>query len=96
MPILICQDCSTRIGKNKNKKGDQHDEHNNGLPGINLIRCPLCKEENCVVRAGEVQLTNNGKQSKKRMSGSNIESLNMAKTVLKWGGGHSRKKHKKK
>ena len=72
VPVLMCDGCmSSKM--NKDEK--------------NLIRCPLCVDENITVKADEVDWTNNGLsicQSK--------ESGKAAPSVLKWGGGHATEK----
>lgn len=50
-----------------------------------LLRCPLCVEENVTVRADDVEYTNNGVAVKGHEKGA-------APSVLKWGGGHAKKK----
>lgn len=53
-----------------------------------LIRCPLCVEQNVTVRAAEIELTENGIKGKAPEQ----RSGKAAPSVLKWGGGHAASK----
>mmetsp|Transcript_3063 Transcript_3063/g.6284 ORF Transcript_3063/g.6284 Transcript_3063/m.6284 type:complete len:210 (+) Transcript_3063:1133-1762(+) len=72
VPVLMCDACMS----SKANKDDQ-----------NLIRCPLCIEEDVTVRANEVDWTNNGVAVCK-----SSEKGKVAPSVLKWGGGHASQK----
>ena len=54
----------------------------------NLLKCSLCKEENCVVAASEISTTNNGINSESTVR------EGVASTVCKWGGEFSKKRKK--
>ena len=68
------------------------------------VRCPLCVKQNCTVPASDISLKDNGKtvriDAKVGSVDGNHESsssrVGIAKTVLKWGGGHSIEKRNKK
>jgi len=82
VPVLVCQNCCTELGKQKGKEQQEK---------FSLIRCPLCKQQNCTTRASDLEFTDNGKKTKL-----DAESKGASVTVCKWGGGHSKKKGAKK
>jgi len=78
VPVLVCQNCCTELGK---QKKDQKEEK------FNLIRCPLCTKQNCTTRAIDLEFTDNGKRTKL-----GVKNDGASITVCKWGGGHSKRK----
>lgn len=62
-------------------------------PGMELkVRCPLCVKEDITVPASEAEFTDNG--IKNKVLGDSQKHV--ASSVLKWGGGHSKKKQNRK
>ena len=90
-PVLMCSKCCE---KKIDKSADLTDKLK--------VRCPLCVKQNCTVLATDISLKDNGKKVKLDLEGGGgLEGQKMngggvAKTVLKWGGGHSLEKQNKK
>ena len=91
-PVLMCGRCCE-------KKIDKSTDITDKLK----VRCPLCVKQDCTVLASEVSLKDNGKRVKLDVDGevSGGEGdggtyNRVARTVLKWGGGHSVEKQNKK
>lgn len=85
VPVLMCDSCLS----DKRRQQEQ------------LIRCPLCVEENVTVRVEDVDWTNNGvdiQEGSLRLrttddeKESGVDRKVVASSVLKWGGGHAAKK----
>ena len=92
-PVLMCSRCCE-------KKIDKSTDITDKLK----VRCPLCVKQDCTVLASEVSLKDNGKRVKLDVEGDvggeegdgGGANSRVAKTVLKWGGGHSVEKQNKK
>lgn len=79
VPVLMCSVCMS-------KKPDK-------TKGMELkVRCPLCIEENITVPCSEVEFTDNGVKNKKNQDEQDSSAGKAAQSVLKWGGGHAKKK----
>ena len=83
--VLMCEKCMS-------EKPDK-------TKGMELkVRCPLCVEEDITVPASEIEFTENGVKSKKIGKGGqehNMTKRKAADSVLKWGGGHAKRKKEK-
>ena len=83
VPVLMCNVCMTNDTTTQNneqvhatKKDSQQEKVH-----TNLIRCPLCVEENVTVRAEEVDWTNNGMTVRCSLSSNTTESRSSSSTT---------------
>lgn len=85
VPVLCCDSCLSDKSKMKGQ----------------LLRCPLCVEQNVTVAARDVEWTNNGVNTvvvtvnKESCDRSDTLQQKAAPSVLKWGGGHAADKKRK-
>ena len=100
----MSQSSSASVTKKKKKKGSA--AATSGAEDNENIRCPLCVAEGVTVPAEDVEWTDNGVRGRLRTSsfseGDKIAPADgapkqkseskAAKSVLKWGGGHAKKK----